>query len=153
MRIQSGVIAFGLALAVFAVPCSIYSATTTANKAASTEKASSAKGYKEIHTDELKKTIDSKKPVIILDARKKVTVGVIPGAKHLSYDADAKAIEKTIGVVPKDSMIVVYCARLECPLSKYLAENLVSVGYTNVYKYPEGIEEWMKTNPIDKIKE
>lgn len=151
MRIYSGVIACSLIVAVFTIPGFVYSATTTANKPTAKEKESSTKGYKEIHTEELKKIIDSKKPVVILDARKKITVGVIPGAKHLAYDADAKVIERTLGSIPKDSMIVVYCARLECPLSKYLAESLVSIGYTHVYKYPEGIEEWMKTNSIDKI--
>ncbi len=90
--------------------------------------------------------------MIILDARKQITVGVLPGAKHLSYDADDKEIQKVLGSYPKDYMIVVYCARVVCPLSKYLAQKLVSAGYTNVYKYPEGIEEWMKSNLIDRVK-
>lgn len=149
MQIKSGILAFSFALVAFAAPFAVFAATAAAPAA---EKVEAPKGYKEIHTEELKKLIDSKKPVLIFDARKKVTVGVIPGAKHLSYDADAKAIATAIGSHPKDQMIVVYCARLECPLSKYLAENLVSVGYTNVYKYPEGIEAWMKTYPIDPIK-
>lgn len=146
MRIKSGILAFSLALVAFANPCSIYSTATTV------EKVDSIKGYKEIHTEELKKLMDSKKPMLIFDARKKITVGVLPGAKPLLYDADAKALEKAIGSHPKNYLIVVYCARLECPLSGYLAENLASAGYTNVYKYPEGIEAWMKTYPIDPIK-
>lgn len=159
MKIQSKIIAISLALAIFALPCFIQAATTTEKAATTTEKAAKTKekiaakkGYKEIHTAELKKLLDSKEPVILLDARSKVTVGVLPGAKHLSYSADADMIKQVLGSADKNVMIVVYCTRLECPLSQYLAENLVSKGYTNVYKYPEGIEEWMKTNPIDKIK-
>lgn len=145
MKTRLGLIAFGLALAVLGVPCFIYSVN------AGLDREITHQGYKEIHTEELKKLMDSKKPMLVLDARKKLSGGLLPGAKHLSYDADAHTIEKTMGSHSKDYMIVVYCARVQCPLSKYLAENLISAGYTNVYKYPEGIEEWMKTYPVDKI--
>lgn len=142
MKIQSMVAAFCLAIAAF-VPVSGFSKPV--------EHEAKKAGFKEIHTEELKKLMDEKKPMLLFDARKKVTVGVLPGAKPLAYDASEKTIERVVAPHPKDYMIVVYCARTECPLSKYLAENLVSHGYTNVYKYPEGIEEWMKNNPIDKI--
>jgi rhodanese-related sulfurtransferase len=143
MKIQTLVTAFCLSI-VALLPCTGYAAATT-------EKETKNAGFKEIHTEELKKLIDAKKPMLLFDARKKVTVGVLPGAKPLAYDASERTIAKAVGSHPKDYMIVVYCARTECPLSGYLAENLVSHGYTNVYKYPEGIEEWMKTNQIDKI--
>lgn len=146
MKIRPGIIVCGLVLAAFTVPFSIYTANAVKGKEAAAQR------FKEIHTEELKQLIDSKKPALIFDARKSITVGVLPGAKHLSYDADGNTIAKAIGAHPKDYMIVVYCARVECPLSKYLAENLISEGYTNVYKYPEGIEAWMKSYPIDRIK-
>lgn len=143
MKLLLSLLAYTFALTAFAAPSAGYAATA--------EKETKETKYKEIHTAELKKLIDSKKPFLLFDARKKITVGVIPGAKPMAYDASEQAITRAVKPHPKDVMIVVYCARLECPLSGYLAEDLVEHGYTNVYKYPEGIEEWMKTNPIDKI--
>jgi rhodanese-related sulfurtransferase len=143
MRILLSMLTFGLVLSAFAIPGAAFAATA--------EKEAKQTGYKEIHTAELKKLIDSKQPFLLFDARKKITVGVIPGAKPMAYDASEQAIARAVKPHPKDVMIVVYCARTECPLSGYLAEDLVSQGYTNVHKYPEGIEDWMKTNPIDKI--
>lgn len=141
MKIQSLLTAICLFTASF-VPFAAY--TDTEEKEV---------GFKEIHTQELKALMDAHQPMLIFDARKKITVGVLPNAKSLAYDASEQTIAKAIAPHPKDYMIVVYCARRECPLSKYLAENLVSHGYTKVYKYPEGIEEWMKTNQIDRITE
>ena len=143
MKILLGVLSLSFVLAAVALP--------TAGYAATTKKEEKNEGYKEIHTKELKKLMDEKKPMLLFDARKKITVGVLPGAKQMAYDASEKTVANAVGPHPKDYMIVVYCARTECPLSGYLAEHLVSLGYTNVYKYPEGIEEWMKTNPIDKV--
>lgn len=143
MKFLLSILTFGFVLSVFATPSAGFAATA--------EKEAKKTGYQEIHTAGLKKLIDSKKTFLLFDARKKITVGVIPGAKPMAYDASEQAIARAVKPHPKDVMIVVYCARTECPLSGYLAEDLVEHGYTNVYKYPEGIEEWMKTNPIDKI--
>jgi rhodanese-related sulfurtransferase len=157
MRLQAKIMTFALAISALVLPCAIYSKDDAGEKkakkiATAKAKAESNKGYKEIHTEELKKLLDSKQPVMLIDARKTITVGTLPGAKHLVYDASEQTIKRTLDSASKDATIVVYCARTECPLSKYLAENLVKAGYTNVYKYPEGIEEWMKTYPIDKVK-
>jgi rhodanese-related sulfurtransferase len=43
----------------------------------------------------------------------------------------------------KDDMIVVYCANPECDASAVTARKLESLGYTNVYHYAGGIEEWL----------
>jgi len=144
MKIQNLMVALCLAITAF-IPNASFAA------AAKTEDAKT--GFKEIHTEELKKLMDEKKPMLLFDARKKITVGVLPGAKPLAYDAGEQTLARVVGSHPKDYMIVVYCARTECPLSKYLAENFTSHGYTNVYKYPEGIEEWMKKYPIDKVQQ
>lgn len=146
MRIKANLFAYSIFSAAFVVPAFIHSAPTSKE----TSKEHSA--YHEITTSDLKEAIDSKKPAIILDARKKLSGGLLPGAKQLPYDADAKEIAKVLGSLPKDAMIVVYCANKDCPVSAYLAESLVSAGYTNVYKYPAGVAGWMKKNyPVDKI--
>lgn len=100
--------------------------------------------YKTISTSELKNLIDSQTPVAILDARSGPwdDGNRLPGAKSLSYDATAEQAAAVIN--SKDSLVVVYCTNLQCPASKMLAERLIQLGYTNIVKYPEGIEKWMQ---------
>jgi rhodanese-related sulfurtransferase len=111
----------------------------------------SSQGYQKIHAKELKSWIDSGKQFQLIDARpKKFEKGdVILGAKFLAYDSDETKIAK---ILPsKDTVIVVYCASSECPASTYLAKQLVAMGYKHIYKYPEGIADWMdKEYPIQK---
>ena len=141
MNFLSGIAFLAVAVTAFMSP----------NAAEASTKASSSKtsatvghGYKQISTEDLKSLIDSKKPVIVLDARKKLSGGLLPGAKQLPYTADEKEVHKVLGSTAKDAQIIVYCANIDCPVSKYLAENLVALGYTNVYKYPDGIAAWIQ---------
>lgn len=109
--------------------------------------------YHTIHTKELKNWIDSGKPIQIVDARpKKYDKGeVIVGAKFLPFDSTEAKITATLP--DKDAVIVVYCASIKCPASGNLAKKLVSMGYTHIYKYPEGITEWMDRNyPLEEPK-
>ena len=99
----------------------------------------------------LKALLDTKAPMVLLDARSgKYDDGQrIPGAKQMNPDATDADIAKA--APSKDALIVAYCTSLKCPASKMLAENLVKLGYKNVIKYPGGIEEWVKLgNPVEK---
>jgi Rhodanese-related sulfurtransferase len=127
--------------------------SSKSDAAAKTEKSEAPVGYKEINAHDLKSMIDSKSAITILDARKKLSGGILPGAKNLPYDANEKDMAKTLGSLQKNATIIVYCANINCPVSKYLAERLVTMGYTNVYKYPEGIQDWIdKGLTIEPIK-
>ncbi|MEI8365195.1 MAG: rhodanese-like domain-containing protein [Parachlamydiaceae bacterium] len=107
-------------------------------------------GIKTVSGEELKKMIDDKKSILILDARKNNNGGLIPGAKSLPYNASEKEIKITLNAVPKDMVIVVYCSNIYCPVSGYLAKRLSLMGYTNVYKYPDGLAGWLRKGyPID----
>lgn len=104
-----------------------------------------------INTTGLKALIDSKVPVVILDARTgKFDDGKrIPGAKVLDAEAtDAKIAE----VLPdKNALIVTYCGGIKCPASNKLAERLAALGYGNVVEYPEGIAGWVdKGNKVEQ---
>ena len=100
--------------------------------------------YKMIHTDALNKLLNSNETFLIFDARptKYQDDEVLPKAKFLPSDSSEDIITKL--APSKSEKIIVYCASVECPASKYLAERLVYLGYTNVYKYPEGIDGWSK---------
>lgn len=99
--------------------------------------------HKEIHADELKSWYDHNKNMIVLDARTKPYFDgtLLPKATWLPSDSTETEI---YAVIPtKNSLIVVYCAGVKCPASGRLYDKLSSLGYTNVYEYHEGLEDWM----------
>lgn len=107
-------------------------------------KAAHKHAYNEIHTDQLKAWYDQGKTMIVLDARTKPYFEgtLLPDAQWLPADSQEKDI--TAALPAKDSVIVVYCAGKGCPASSILSDKLAGMGYTNVYEYPEGINEWIK---------
>ncbi|MFG2715077.1 rhodanese-like domain-containing protein [Streptomyces goshikiensis] len=64
----------------------------------------------------------------------------LPGALPLiPADVDAKAP----ALLPdRDAAIVTYCSNPSCPNSGHVAARLAALGYTNVRKYREGIQDW-----------
>lgn len=115
--------------------------TTPSAPAASTTPAKP--GYKDLTTKELKELIDKKASITIVDAR-----GInfddgqrIPGGKLLPFNSTPARIAEVIPT--KDTVVVVYCTSNQCPLSKHLAATLVKLGYTNVKRYPDGLEGWL----------
>jgi rhodanese-related sulfurtransferase len=65
----------------------------------------------------------------------------LPGAIALvREDVDAQAAT----LLPdRAAAIVTYCSNPSCPNSGQVAERLAQLGYTNVRKYREGIEDWV----------
>lgn len=100
--------------------------------------------YTEVHTDELKSWYDQGKEMTVVDARSKQYYDntLLPNAIWLPYDTSDKNLYKALP--SKQARIVVYCWSPSCPASKSMADRLVASGYTNVYKYPEGLQEWMQ---------
>jgi rhodanese-related sulfurtransferase len=64
----------------------------------------------------------------------------LPGAVPLVL-ADVDAQAPTL-LPDKDAAIVTYCSNPACPNSGQVAERLAGLGYANVRKYREGIEDW-----------
>ncbi|MBF6440273.1 rhodanese-like domain-containing protein [Nocardia cyriacigeorgica] len=64
----------------------------------------------------------------------------LPGAiALLAADVDADAAR----LLPdKHAAIVTYCSNAACPNSQQVAGKLEKLGYTNVRKYRDGIEDW-----------
>lgn len=123
-------------------------ASSTAEK-----ETSAGHSYKVVHTQELKKLIESHpSSLVIIDARPaKRFITHIPGAKSIPYDSEDAVIISTLP--DKKAMIVVYCVSKECPVSGTLAEKLIHMGYANVFKYPEGIAGWEDSgNKVETIK-
>lgn len=65
----------------------------------------------------------------------------LPGAVALApgqVDATASSV-----LPDRDAAIVTYCTGPSCPNSGQVADRLTALGYANVRKYREGIEDWV----------
>lgn len=74
----------------------------------------------------------------------------LPGAVPL---VEAEVAEKAASLLPeRTAAVVTYCSNPACPNSERVADRLTALGYTNVRKYREGIEDWvaagLPTEPI-----
>jgi rhodanese-related sulfurtransferase len=94
-----------------------------------------------IARDELKAAIDSG-TVTVVDALggDYYAKQHLPGAVPLA-PADVEA--QAAALLPdRDAQIVTYCTGPACPNSGQVADKLTALGYTNVRKYRDGIEDW-----------
>ncbi|WP_141579193.1 rhodanese-like domain-containing protein [Actinomadura sp. WMMA1423] len=66
----------------------------------------------------------------------------LPGARELVL-ADVNAQVPTL-LPDHDAEIVTYCSNPACANSGQVADRLTALGYTNVRKYREGIEDWVE---------
>lgn len=64
----------------------------------------------------------------------------LPGALPLHAD---EVEQRHAELLPdRQALIVTYCSNPACPNSQQVATKLEQLGYTNVRKYREGIEDW-----------
>jgi len=121
-------------------------------------------GYKIVSTAEMKKWIDEKKPMLIVDTmpyEDSYKKQHIPGAVNFEFpipevtkldDKTKAAFEKVLGP-DKDKLIVFYCGFTKCTRSHNGAMWALKLGYKNVYRHPGGIKAWMEAEyPVDKAK-
>lgn len=120
--------------------------------------------YKVVTTDELKKWIDQKKAMLIVDTMPfadSYQKEHIPGAANFplpipemtSMDQKTKAeFIKLLGP-DKHRLIVFYCGFTKCTRSHNGALWAVKLGYKNVYRHPGGIKAWTEADfPVEKAK-
>ena len=115
-------------------------------------------GYGVVITDELKKWIDEKKDIIIVDTMpfedsyKKQHVPdsvqfLFPIPEMQQWDTKEtngktkEDFEELLGR-NKDKLIVIYCGFVKCTRSHNGAAWAKRLGYKNVYRYPGGIFAW-----------
>ncbi|MBW1597445.1 rhodanese-like domain-containing protein [Streptomyces sp. JJ38] len=67
----------------------------------------------------------------------------LPGAVPL---APGEVDDKAAALLPdRGAHIVTYCSNPACPNSGQVADRLTVLGYTNVSKYREGIQDWVES--------
>jgi len=72
----------------------------------------------------------------------------LPGAIPL-VEGDVAALAPQL-LPDKNAEIVTYCSNAACPNSQAVANRLTALGYTNVRKYREGIQDWVEAGlPVE----
>ena len=102
-----------------------------------------------ITRDELKAAID-RHQVTVVDALPDSYYSQqhLPGALNLIED-DVAARASTL-LPDKNAPIVTYCSNASCGNSQAVATLLTNLGYTNVRKYRDGIQDWVEASlPIE----
>jgi rhodanese-related sulfurtransferase len=114
--------------------------------------------YGLITTEELKKLIDEKKDILIIDTmpyEDSYKKNHIPGAKQFLFpipametwdtkETDGKSQDDYIALLgpDKNKTIIVYCGFVKCTRSHNGAMWAKKLGYTNVLRHPGGIFAW-----------
>lgn len=119
-------------------------------------------GYHIVSTSELKKWLDEKRPLLIIDTmpyEDSYKKNHIPGAVQFEFpipevtsldDATKAKFQQLLGP-DKDRVLVFYCGFTKCTRSHNGAMWAVKLGYKNVYRLPGGIKAWMETDyPVAK---
>ena len=103
-----------------------------------------------ISRQQLKDHIEKGTDLILVEAlpEKYFSEAHLPGAIQMDFtEVRDKA---PLLLQNKDDMIVVYCASTECQNSTKGAKQLDSIGYTNVYEYVEGKQDWIEAGlPVE----
>jgi rhodanese-related sulfurtransferase len=95
-----------------------------------------------ITRDELQAAIE-RREVTVVDALPESYYSQqhIPGAINL---VEADVADRAATLLPdKGAEIVTYCSNAACPNSQAVATLLTKLGYTNVRKYRDGIQDWV----------
>ena len=60
------------------------------------------------------------------------------------YEGNLNAYFTHLSVLPHDKIIVVYCTGGSCDASHRVASDLKAIGYTRVFLYSGGWDDWIK---------
>jgi len=115
-------------------------------------------GYDIVSTEELKKMIDEKKDILIIDTmpfEDSYKKEHVPGAKQFLFpipdmptwdtkETGGKTTEDYKALLGSDTgkIIVIYCGFVKCTRSHNGAVWAKKLGYKNVFRYPGGIFAW-----------
>jgi rhodanese-related sulfurtransferase len=101
--------------------------------------------YASVSADYMKKQIDSKADMLVVDARpkrKKYDKGHIPTAISIP-DSQFKKLKDRLPQ-DKSKLMVFYCGGFKCKLSHKSAAKAIAMGYSNVKVFSAGYPAWKK---------
>ncbi len=96
-----------------------------------------------ITRDQLKAKLDGDEKIYLVEALpEKYFLGKhLPGAINLPHDRVVELAPQLLS--DRAAEIVVYCASTTCQNSTIAVEKLTELGYTNVWDYKEGKQDWV----------
>ena len=102
-------------------------------------------GTKTVNADQVIDLVTKKSNLVILDNRKPedFSAGHIEGAVRL-IDTDVTVDSLAKAIKTKDTPVLFYCNGLKCGRAAKAAQKAVESGYTEIYYYALGLEEWSK---------
>lgn len=95
---------------------------------------------------QLKAKLDADQNLVLVEAlpAKYYDEKHLPGALNLPHN---QVDELAPTLLPeKSAAIIVYCASSTCQNSGIAANRLIELGYTNVYDYEEGKQDWVEAD-------
>jgi rhodanese-related sulfurtransferase len=101
--------------------------------------------------DELKARINSTKPYILADARDVDAYddAHIPGAIPIPADE----VDRLTDTYDRNLDVITYCGSYQCPASTMAAKEFIKKGFSHVWDYKGGIQEWTEDgNPVESNK-
>ncbi len=125
-----------------------------------------AGGYGLVTTEELKKWMDEKKDMLIVDTMPfadSYQKEHVPGARQFLFpipdmkewdsketDGKSQADYEALLGADKDKLLIIYCGFVKCTRSHNGAAWAKKLGYKNVYRYSGGIFAWKGMNyPVE----
>jgi len=77
--------------------------------------------------------------------------GHIPGAILFDFYQFESFADRVLPLIDPDAEIIVYCSSPFCDSSSFLATELYSMGYLNIYLYKDGFLNWKNEGlPVEK---
>ena len=82
---------------------------------------------------------------LVIDARNtdEFQKGHIEGARNIPYMEAEERFEEMI-MIPRDTLIIIYCTNPECHLGRGLAEFMNVMEFNNLLLYDDGWDGWVK---------
>jgi rhodanese-related sulfurtransferase len=102
--------------------------------------------------EQFRRLMKEAKPLII-DGRDSTAYlkGHVKGARNI-YGLEVDQYFERLALLPKDTLVIVYCNNPECHLGRMVAEFMGMIGFTKIYLYDDGWDGWEKARqPIDSV--
>ncbi|RMH72477.1 MAG: hypothetical protein D6675_04465 [Gemmatimonadetes bacterium] len=105
---------------------------------------STLEAFKAVTLEQAYHDIYQQKMGVFIDARYAdlYAEGHIEGAINIPYDAVMDYMDQ-LADIPPDQLVVVYCDGADCDASKLLAEELITLGYSRIFVFIGGWNEWL----------
>ena len=109
--------------------------------------------HQTITREQIKDRLDKQQFTCIIEAlpQRFFDEAHLPGAINIPHD---EVRDRAESLLPdKKAFIVVYCANTPCNNSKIAADTLMQMGYSNVFEYVGGKQDWINAGyPVEKHK-